>query len=64
MITMQARVDSFMSRRKPLTFMYAFWFTFAGDIGALGWWDLFINYGYDLYLDYVLLVVEFHVEVE
>lgn len=19
----------------------------AGDVGALGWWDLFINFGYD-----------------
>lgn len=22
----------------------------AGDIAALGWWDLFINFGYDLFL--------------
>lgn len=21
-------------------------FCIAGDVGALGWWDLFINYGY------------------
>jgi len=22
----------------------------AGDVAALGWWDLFINYGYDQYV--------------
>lgn len=22
------------------------YFSLAGDIGALGWWDLFINFGY------------------
>ena len=30
----------------------------TGDVGALGWWDLFINYGYDLSLCHSSLFVE------
>jgi len=31
----------------PTYFLIWLRFILAGDIGALGWWDLFINFGYD-----------------
>lgn len=40
-------------------------FDIAGDVGALGWWDLFINYGYHFHLkasfNFILMSLEFHV---